>query len=247
MIQLLVFDIDGVLTDGEAKALDLNLLAQLAAMNRAARQNSALPAVTLCTGRPAPYVEIMLQAIDGHLPGVYENGAGLYLPNGYRFLPHPALAGRATMPAVRQRLEAALVQTGRAFFQPGKEHSLTLFATDPQDTGRLAGWASEALGLLNETVDLVYSTLCLNVLARGIDKGKGLEFLAAQTGVAPAGVLGVGDSDVDLPFLALAGYSAAPANANPAVKEIVQYVAPRPTADGVRDILAYFGLNHISA
>jgi hypothetical protein len=65
--------------------------------------------------------------------------------------------------------------------------------------------------------------------------------------VAPAGVLGVGDSDVDLPFLALAGYSAAPANANPAVKEIVQYVAPRPTADGVRDILAYFGLNHISA
>jgi hydroxymethylpyrimidine pyrophosphatase-like HAD family hydrolase len=45
---------------------------------------------------------------------------------------------------------------------------------------------------------------------------------------------------VDLPFLARVGYSAAPANANRAIKQAVQYVAPRPTADGVRDILAHF-------
>ena len=72
-IRLLVFDIDGVLTDGEAQPLDLRLMEQLTQMNRAARQDSARPAVTLCTGRPGPYVEIMLQAIDGHVPGLLED------------------------------------------------------------------------------------------------------------------------------------------------------------------------------
>ena len=55
-------------------------------------------------------------------------------------------------------------------------------------------------------------------------------------------MLGVGDSDSDLPFLALTGYNAAPANANQAVKQAVQYVSPYPTVEGVRDILRHFEL-----
>jgi len=54
--------------------------------------------------------------------------------------------------------------------------------------------------------------------------------------------LGVGDSDVDLPFLAAVGFSAAPSNANDAVKACVNYVSSYRTADGVRDILRHFGL-----
>jgi hydroxymethylpyrimidine pyrophosphatase-like HAD family hydrolase len=241
-IRLLVFDIDGVLTDGEAQALDLSLLARLAAMNRAARQDSVYPAVTLCTGRPAPYVELMLQAIDGHLPAVFENGAGLYLPDGYRFLPHPELGNSAVMPAVHHRLEQTLTRAGLAYFQPGKIYSLTLFATDPAETFTLHSRTADALGELNDHVELVYSSSCLNILPRGIHKGKGLSFLARQTGYQTADMLGVGDSDVDVPFLPLVGYSAAPANANAAVRQLVHYVAPRPTSAGVGDILEHFGL-----
>lgn len=239
-IKLIVLDIDGVLTQGEASALDLRLLAQLAQVNRAARENPSRPAITLCTGRPAPYVEVMLQAIDGHLAAIFENGAGLYVPDGYQFLPHPELADPSTFRTVRQRLEEELVQTGRAFFQPGKEYTLTLFAHDSAKTDQLHEWAEDALGSLSNSVALVYSTFCLNVLPRGIHKGKGIEFLADRTGYAPADMLGVGDSDVDLPFLAEVGYSAAPANANPRIKEIVEYVSPGRTADGVRDILQHF-------
>jgi hydroxymethylpyrimidine pyrophosphatase-like HAD family hydrolase len=241
-IRLLVFDIDGVISDGEGQPLDLRLMERLAQMNRAARQNSLSPAVTLCTGRPGPYVEIMLQAIDGHLPAVYENGAGLYTPQPYRFLPHPAVDNNPTFQAATQRLEAGLVQTGRAFFQPGKQFSHSLFAYDPADTPALYGWAVEALGSLAGSVGLVYASSCLNVLPAGVDKGKGVEFLAAKTGYALAEMLGVGDSDSDLPFLVLTGYSAAPTNANPAVKQAVQYVSPYPTVEGVRDILDHFGL-----
>jgi HAD superfamily hydrolase (TIGR01484 family) len=241
-IRLLVFDVDGVLTQRESKALDLQLLERLAHMNRTARENPSRPAVTVCTGRPAAYVEAVLQAIDGHLPAIFENGAGLYVPNGYLFLPHPALGDRTRFQAVRRRLEETLVQTGQAFCQPGKEYSLSILAHDLSEADVLYDRAVTALGPLGESVDLVFSASWLNVLPRGIHKGKGIEFLAGQSGYTLEEILGVGDSDVDLPFLAMSGYSAAPANANQKVKQLAQYVASRPAADGVRDILEYFGL-----
>jgi hydroxymethylpyrimidine pyrophosphatase-like HAD family hydrolase len=75
-----------------------------------------------------------------------------------------------------------------------------------------------------------------------MDKGKGVEFLARYTGYQLDEMLGVGDSDVDEPFLAAVGYRAAPANANLAIKQLAHYVAPGATSAGVRDILRYFGL-----
>jgi hydroxymethylpyrimidine pyrophosphatase-like HAD family hydrolase len=242
-IRLLLFDVDGVLTAGEAQPLDLALLGSLAEMNRRARADPNLPAATLCTGRPAPYVEVMLQAIDGHLPAIFENGCGLYLPSEYRFLPHPALAesGRAFM-AVRERLRSALVETGRVFFQPGKEYSLSLFPLEGVTVDDLLPLATAALGSETEAVNLVYSISCLNVIPRGLDKGAGLHFLCRRSGYRVDEVLAVGDSDVDLPLLDAAGYAAAPANANPAVKDVVDYVSPWKTTNGVRDILRYFGV-----
>jgi hydroxymethylpyrimidine pyrophosphatase-like HAD family hydrolase len=242
-IRLLLLDIDGVLTEGEARSLDLGLLAALAAMNRAARGEAALPAVTLCTGRPAPYVEVMVQAIDGHLPAIYENGCGLYVPAGYRFLPHPEVAASlADFALARDRLRAALVDTGRAFIQPGKEFSLSLFPLDGTHVDDLAPLSEAALGPLLGAVSLVYSFSCLNVIPRGVDKGQGVRFLCDQSGYALEEVLGVGDSDVDLPFLAAVGRAAAPANANAPVRQAVEYVSPLPTSRGVRDILSHYGL-----
>lgn len=241
-IRLLLFDIDGVLTRGEAKALDLDLLARLAEMNRVARADPSRPAVTLCTGRPAPYVEVLCQAIDGHLPAIYENGCGLYEPRGYRFWPHPSLGDNAGFHAARERLRTELVFPGKVFLQPGKEFSLSLFPLDGVTVADLYPLAEAALGPARQAVDLVYSGSCLNVLPRGVDKGEGLRFLCERSGYQPEAILGVGDSDVDLPFLALCGRSAAPANAFERVKRIVDYVAPRETADGVRDILKEFDL-----
>lgn len=242
-IRLIVLDIDGVISDGEAQPLDLGFMGELAALNRAAREHAERPAVTLCTGRPAPYLEVFLQAIDGHLPGIYENGAGLYYPADYRFVPLPKIVGALDgFERVRRRLHERLVLPEVAFFQPGKDHSLTLFATDPAQTAQLDSLAAEALGELASEVDLVYSTSCLNVLPVGVDKGQGIGFLAEQVGIGTSEILGVGDSDVDLPFLARVGRSAAPANANDRVRELVDYVASAPTVQGVREILSHYQL-----
>jgi HAD superfamily hydrolase (TIGR01484 family) len=241
-IGLVLFDIDGVLTAGEARALDLDLLRTLADMNRSARANPAKPAVTLCTGRPAPYVEVMTQAIDGHLPAVYENGCGLYIPSEYRFVAHPLLGDGQHFASVRERLRESLVRPGKVFFQPGKEHSLSLFPLGGVRVDELKPMAEDSLGSLAEYVSLVYSESCLNVIPRGVDKGQGLNLLCELAGASTMAVLGVGDSDVDLPFLAQAGRSAAPANANSAVRKLVHYVSKSPNSAGAWDILRYFGL-----
>jgi len=241
-IQLVVLDIDGVLTDGESQPLDLAMIQLLAGMNEAAQRDSNLPAVTLCSGRPAPYVEALLQAIAGHLPGIYENGAGLFVPHPYGFHQHPQLADKKGFQEVRDRLQSELVKNRMAFVQPGKVHSLTLFAEDPSKTSLLRKQAEDALGTLVEKVELTYSTSCLNVLPRGMDKGKGLEFLAETLDLGLEDMLGVGDSDVDLPFLAIIGHSAAPANANAGVKQLVDYVSVEATSQGLHDILQHYGL-----
>lgn len=242
-IRLIVLDIDGVVSGGEAQPLDLEFFADLAAMNRAARSHPERPAITFCTGRPAPYLEAMLQAIDGHLPGVYENGAGIYVPADYQFTTIPELAEHLNGFAdVTARLTETLVRDEIAYFQPGKHHSLTLFARDPTHTPELGDLTAETLGPLSEHVDLVYSTSCLNVLPRGVDKGKGLAHLAGMIDVPLQNMLGVGDSDVDLPFLRLVGHNAAPSNANSNVRQLVKYVSSEAATEGVRDILAHFEL-----
>lgn len=57
-----------------------------------------------------------------------------------------------------------------------------------------------------------------------------------------AAMLAVGDSPVDAPMLLVAGYSAAPANASPAIQRLAQFVAPSPAAPGVREIPAHYGV-----
>jgi HAD superfamily hydrolase (TIGR01484 family) len=241
-IKLIIFDIDGVLTGGETKALDHELLKCLARLNRNARQNSQLPGVTLCSGRAAPYVELMTQAIDGFLPAVFENGAGLYSPQSYSFIPNPILDDHSSIFPVRQRIQTELIDSRFAFFQPGKEYTLTLFPSDPANLGDLQSEVERVLGPLCEKVDLVQSPSCLNILPRGVNKGSGVQFLARQTEIGINSMLGVGDSDNDVPFLSLVGYNAAPANANALVKSIVQYISPQAHMDGVRDIIAHFGI-----
>jgi HAD superfamily hydrolase (TIGR01484 family) len=241
-IQLVVLDIDGVLTDGESQPLDLAMFQLLAGMNEAAQRDSNLPAVTLCSGRPAAYVEVLMQAIAGFLPGLYENGAGLFVPHPYGFRRHPQLADEEGFREVRDRLETEMVKNGVAFIQPGKVHSLTLFAEDASKTSLLRKQAEDALGTLVEKVELTYSSSCLNVLPRGMDKGKGLEFLAKTLDLGLENMLGVGDSDIDLPFLAIIGHRAAPANANSEVKQLVDYVSPEATSKGLHDILQHYGL-----
>jgi len=241
-VQLVVLDVDGVLTDGESAPFDLELFQQLAALNERAKLGEPVPAVTVCTGRPQAYVEAVLQALHASVPGVFEGGAGLYVPEGRRIFPHPDIADPSIMRTVRRILEEEVDRDPSIYLQPGKDFTVSVF---PRGKDTPEGLKERVVGLLGERageLELLYSASCLNILPKGIHKGKGIEFLSSWTGVPLSSMLAVGDSEVDIPMFQKAGYRACPANATTEVKALSDYVSGKKTSEGLRDILNRFSV-----
>jgi HAD superfamily hydrolase (TIGR01484 family) len=238
-VSLAVVDIDGCLTPGEAGDWNWEALQSIHELNRRAIQGEHVPAVTLCTGRQQPYVEVLMQAIGAHLPGIYENGCGLYYPDGYRFVEHPSISG-ATKNAIenaKAALRHRVVAPGLGYFQPGKEASLTLYPLPGTSVSRLREVVTEALTGHEKLISIQASVSCVDVTPAGIDKGVGVRWLSDETGIPLAHLGGIGDSSSDLKFIRLVGHSAAPANATADVKAAVDYVSSLENGSGVVDIL----------
>ena len=223
-VRVAVVDIDGCLTPGEAGEWNWVALRAIGEMNRRARCGEDVPAVTLCTGRQEPYVEVLLQAINGYLPGIYENGCGLYFPDEYRFVEHPAItpATREALISARALLQRWVVARGLGYFQPGKEVSLTLYPLPGTSVRHLRRAVVEALPPKGQDDDIQISVeasvSCVDVTPAGIDKGVGVRWLSEEVGIPLAHMGGIGDSSSDLKFMRLLGYSAAPFNATAKLK-----------------------------
>ena len=239
LVRLVVVDVDGCLTPGEGQPWNLQVFSYVAQLNRDARHNPQMPAVTLCTGRQEPYVEVLMQAIDAHLPAIYENGGGLYFPQEYRFVENPliTLEMREALSGVKAALHREIVETSRGYFQPGKEVSLTLYPTNHTTVQELYRIAIEVLSAHQAHYTAQASVSCVDILPKGVDKGSGVKWLSEETGIPLAQIGGIGDSTSDLKFLCLVGHSAAPANATDEVKAAVDYVSPYEDGNGVVDIL----------
>jgi len=239
MIRLLVVDVDGVLSLGEAAPFDGTVLQRLATLNDQARHDSACPAITLCTGRPAPYVEVLMQMIHGFYPAIFEHGAGLYLPEPYGFKWHPRLtpAMQTRLMQLHSLLHDALVATALAYFQPGKSASFSLFAHLGVSLHEVCREAARLLQQFGDTFLVEAGATCVNVMVRGLDKAEGVRWLARETGISLQEMAGVGDAQGDIPFMQLMGWAAAPANAHATVKQMAHYTSPYEDGQGIVDIL----------
>jgi len=238
-LRLVVIDVDGCLTPGEGQPWNFEALKYIAQLNRRAQQDVTQLAVTLCTGRQEPYVEVMMQAIDAHLPGIYENGGGLYFPREYRFVENPLItpAIREALLEIKTVLRQEVVETGLGHFQPGKEVSLTLYPLGQVSVHQLYLATTKALETCNAGYIAQASVSCVDITPKGVDKGAGVRWLSREMGIPLAQIGGIGDSASDLKFLSIIGRSAAPSNAADEVKASVDYVSPYEDGDGVVDIL----------
>jgi HAD superfamily hydrolase (TIGR01484 family) len=239
LIWLVLSDVDGVITPGEGSMVDLEVLRRLAVYNQACLEDPAVPALTLCTGRPAPYVEMLAQMLDVFLPCIFEHGAGLVYPREFRYAFHPALGPSyvANVAALRAALDEPLLRPARGFVQPGKEASLTLYplgSTSLEELGRIAREVVEEQGGLFTVAANVHG---VEIRPNGVDKGTALTWLADQVQVPLDRMAGVGDSETDVTFLEQVRYAAAPANATPGVRAVARYVSPEPYGDGLLDVL----------
>jgi hypothetical protein len=73
----------------------------------------------------------------------------------------------------------------------------------------------------------------LEVVARGIDKGKALERLCEARGISPKETLVFGDSENDVPLFESAGVSVAMGNATSSIRERAAFVTESNDRDGI--------------
>jgi HAD superfamily hydrolase (TIGR01484 family) len=245
IIRVILVDVDGCLTAGEGQPLDLDVLAACGEINRRARHDPLVPAITLCTGRPAPYVEVLLQAIAGFLPAIAEHGGLLLSPIDYHLERHPLLAGTAEhYEAVRATILKQMVWTGLGFIQPGKETMLTFYPAPGVTFDTALAIARSAILPFDGLFAAEFNRTCIEIRRRGVDKGSATEWLAGLLDLPLASFAGIGDSDADLAFLSVVGWPTAPANAIATVRARAAYVASLPDARGVLEIVTRIEARH---
>ena len=78
-VKWIIADVDGCLSPEEAVPWDLERFWEIAQISReAATGRGTVAPLTLCTGRPQPYVEVLLKLLGIQVPAICENGAVLY-------------------------------------------------------------------------------------------------------------------------------------------------------------------------
>jgi len=242
-VKWIITDIDGCLSPEESIPWDLDLFLQFARLSREASEGrGALPPMTLCTGRPQPYAEVLMKILDIRAPAICENGAVLYTLAENRSYYGPGVTDEKVnnLRAVRAFIDSRILpHYPEAVYQFGKEAHLSVYCARPEVF-------DEIVPLLQDFVQkqggpqptIIPSHYYLNISMDGVDKGGTLEALMHELKVTRDELAGIGDTEGDLPLREAVGFFACPANSKPAVKEVADYVSPYRDIKGLLDILS---------
>lgn len=237
-IRLLVADIDGCLSRGSGSPFELELLRRLAEANERSRSDSAVPAVTFCTGRPQPYVECLLQSTGGYHAALCEGGTVLFDPFTHTIETHPHFGTREEklLADLRVRVDRELVRPNIKH-EPGKITHITLIVQPPDTPAALYPIARQLAAHFDGEFVVEQTRMCIHFLFRHIHKGIGIDWLSAHTGIPANAMAGIGDARPDLPFLQRVGFPFAPSNAHADVKAVCSRTSSQSDAAAAVELL----------
>jgi len=241
-VKWILADIDGCLSPDESVPWDMALFGRFAERVREANAGrSTVAPLTLCTGRPQPYVEVLQKILDIRVPSICENGAVLYsiADNRPRYGPGVTEEKLLGLRAIRAFLETdVLPEHPGAVIQFGKEAQISVYCERTEVFApiqeRVAAFG-EAQG--GPALVVNCSPCYLNISLAGVDKGSTLRMLLGELGAAHDETAGVGDSIGDLPLREAVGFFACPVNACAEVQAAADYVSPHRDIQGMLDIL----------
>ncbi|MGQ0627135.1 MAG: HAD family hydrolase [Phycisphaerales bacterium] len=238
---LIICDIDGCLVAESQRAFDLAKLSAVAAHNQRAMERGDRALVTLCSGRPQPFVESICRLIGNlHVPCVCEMGVWLYHPGTNEYTMDPAITP-AHLDAVREASRWAMLEYGGKGVtqQPGKAASLTLFHKDTAYLRSIAPRVEEEFARRQWPLRVSMTWLYINCDLAHVSKGTGLDRMLKALRIPCDRLAGIGDTTSDKCIADRVALFACPANAHAAIKEHAHYVARQQEAAGVVEILDY--------
>lgn len=242
---LIVSDVEGCIIPARRGRWDHKGLAALAEYNEAAR-SGYFPPLTLCTGRPAQFVDAVGQAIGLFVPAICENGGVLYDPASGKHVPLYAVEDRARLDQIRDYMDSTWVKQGWVRLSRGKEICVSIvpltdrWADIRQLHSELLERLESDLKVDLSALNITFSASAVDITPASIDKGTGVREILDRLGAAADKTLAIGDGGNDLPMFRLCGLAAAPANALPEVKKAADYISPSVETQGVLDVLHRF-------
>jgi hydroxymethylpyrimidine pyrophosphatase-like HAD family hydrolase len=236
---LVICDIDGCLAPESSAPMDVETLLQIAHYNRTATLQGDRPQVTLCSGRPLPFVEALCRLLQNDsVPCIAENGVWLYHPSNNRYLMDPAIT-----PAHLEAVQTASLQLAKKYAhhgvtqQPGKSASVTLYHPDPAYLRAIEPDVRRLLGDLGLPFRVLMSWLYINCDLAHVTKATGIRRLVEAVGIPQERLAGIGDTSGDLAIADNVALFACPGNASSEIQSRADYVARQNEAAGVLEIL----------
>jgi HAD superfamily hydrolase (TIGR01484 family) len=241
-VRLIISDVDGCLSPEESVAWDLGRFSELCRLSQQASAGQiALAPMTLCTGRPQPYVEALMKIMDIRFPAICENGAVIYELSSNRAEYAPGVTPEKVtgLRAVRCFIEEQILpQYPQAVIQFGKEAQLSVFSKEPAIFERMRGQILDFVAKRGGPELVINAShFYLNISLAKLDKGSAIRHVLELANLKKHEVAGIGDTVGDLPLRNEVAFFACPANATPEIKAVADYVSPHANLPGVLDIL----------
>jgi hydroxymethylpyrimidine pyrophosphatase-like HAD family hydrolase len=234
MIKLFVLDIDGCISYA-FRAPDWKNLSKLRDYNEKSRTDSAVPAITICSGRPQPYVESVAQMLDVDYPAIFESGGGMYTVKSNELRWHPFITDELMY---RKEQLALWVEKELIPAFPGmireftKKTDVGLISSSEDDILRAYDRITRFVSENYPDFEVHHTEVSVNVIVRNCNKGEGLRQLSDLTGIPLMQMAYIGDSSGDIEALKIVGRAFAPANATSGVKKVAE-VMQGETSDAI--------------
>ena len=237
MIRLFVSDVDGCLAEAYAP-FDLERIHELARLVDKAgdiRRGGAGPSFSLCSGRPYPYVEAVTQVLALRVPVLFESGSGMFDPSDPYVRWHPAFTPdmSARMEAIQSWMQESLLPGTQMMTDFAKRTQAGVIGADSDEVRQKTTAVEEFVSSNHPDFRVFYTPVSIDVVAPGVTKLEGLQWLTESLGVSLQETAYIGDANGDIDALQAVGMAFAPRNATSEVKAVVHRVTSGAVLAGV--------------
>lgn len=230
MIKLFITDIDGCLST-PFKTPDWDLISQIRRLHQQSVHDMAVPELSICSGRPFPYVEAVAQWLGIDNPVVFES-AGIYelSTNKVRFLPVFDEEAEQQVRELKQWLREEIVpQHSDLIIEFSKRMDAGIIHLETEVINDIYPQVTEYVNEHYPKFETHRTDVSINIILGENTKRNGILEVCEMVDVDPEEVAYIGDSSGDISGLKTVGRAFAPLNASDDVKEVAEVVEAEVT------------------
>lgn len=230
MIKLFVTDLDGCISH-PFKTPHWESINHLRELNKKSLEDSTIPPLTICTGRPFPYAEAVGQWLNIRYPFVFES-AGLYHWDGNRIETALDKSGESLDPIheIKRWLnEVILPDYPNAILEFTKMMDAGIVCPDESIINEIHEKALIYVPEQFPDLEIHTTEVSINILMPGNNKLRGLRMLAEYLNITLDEMAYIGDTSGDAVALKEVKMPFAPSNARQVAKDVAKVTAGETT------------------